>query len=45
MRKIIMALTIAAFCFSATAKTADKKNITPDKPVISTWSKIKEMFQ
>jgi len=45
MRNILL-LILAVFIFVSFAKNKDKKNIQPPiKPIETTWSKIKEMFE
>lgn len=46
IRLTMLIVFVGMLCFYVDAKEAQKKNITPDNgPVVTTWSKIKEMFE
>jgi hypothetical protein len=38
-------ILVILFCSLILGDVKKEKGLTPDKPIITTWSKIKELFQ
>ncbi len=45
LTRAILVLAMAGFLSSVFAEQSKSTNIPTDKPIVTTWSKIKELFQ
>lgn len=45
LNKAVLGALLAGFLSMAYAGSSKNTNISPDKPIVTTWSKIKELFQ
>jgi hypothetical protein len=45
MKKIYVTLAVILLFLTVDSDTKKQKNVSPDKPIVTTWSKIKSLFE
>jgi len=45
LKKVLIAVFVLVFAVLVFGETKKQQNVPPEKPLVTTWSKIKEMFE